>query len=74
MMKQRLPNNNNNVDVAAAVLARPVERIVGGTPVADSTVYPFMVSLRYASTHSCGAAIITEQKAVTAAQCVGNPL
>lgn len=33
-----------------------------------------MVSLRYLGTHSCGAALITDLKAVTAAQCVGNPL
>lgn len=43
-------------------------RIVGGEPTTIEK-YPYQASLRYQSTHRCGAVIISENYALTAAHC-----
>lgn len=44
-------------------------RIVGGSAV-EITSYPWQLSLRRSSSHSCGASIISSTWALTAAHCV----
>lgn len=43
-------------------------RIVGGEPTSIEE-YPYQASLRYQSSHRCGAVIISEYYALTAAHC-----
>lgn len=46
-------------------------KIVGGTP-ADISSVPFLLSLRYYSTHFCAANAISPVWSVTAAHCLHN--
>lgn len=45
-------------------------RIVGGDEVTDSTLYPWIVSLKYRGLHFCGGTLINEKWVLTAAHCV----
>lgn len=56
---------------AAAVLvgAPPVGAIVGGQEVSPKFAYPWMVSLAYNGSHSCGGALISPDTVLTVAHC-----
>jgi secreted trypsin-like serine protease len=51
--------------------ATEVIKIVGGQD-SERGEFPFMVSLKLAGKHICGAAIINERHIVTAAHCVAG--
>ncbi|XP_066999473.1 trypsin-7 isoform X2 [Anabrus simplex] len=53
----------------APILARPDGRIVGGE-LADIKDIPYQVSLQFNGQHGCGASIISNEWAITAAHCV----
>lgn len=59
--------------LASPVFSRGInERIIGGSD-ADITNYRHQVSLRVFDGHTCGAALISNTRAVTSAHCVGGP-
>jgi len=61
LITQDLGNSSNWVNVG----------IVGGTPVGAATDYPFMAAYVDAGFQFCGASLISETFAITAAHCIG---
>jgi hypothetical protein len=53
--------------------AEPTSSIVGGTEINPSYKYPFLVSLRYWSSHTCGGSLIETSWVLTAAHCISAP-
>ncbi|XP_030750144.1 chymotrypsin-1-like [Sitophilus oryzae] len=59
------------VAIVCAVEAQDSPRIVNGTD-AEEGEFPFAVSLRYKSRHTCGGTILNEKYILSAAHCVCN--
>ncbi|KAI4471757.1 polyserase-related [Holotrichia oblita] len=57
------------VGISASCYGNPIERIVNGTN-ANLGEFPYIVSLRRNSSHSCGGSIVTDRCILTAAHCV----
>ena len=47
--------------------------IVGGNEISPAYKYPFLVSLRYYSSHICGGSLIESNWVLTAAHCIDSP-
>lgn len=61
-----------SVAIVASCGSRPGQsRIVGGTTAAHGS-WPWQLSLRYSGGHICGASLISEDYAITAAHCVDH--
>ena len=58
--------------IQLTVSAVDVEQAIVGGSDAEPGDYPWQMSLRAPSVHSCGAVIIAMDKGVTAAHCVGG--
>ena len=55
--------------LAALACGQPTSRILGGEN-ADTTAFPYAVSLRLDNAHICGGTIISAEHILTAAHCV----
>lgn len=58
----------NSADDIQLVSSEITPRIVGGRPTTIER-FPWQLSLRYRGSHRCGASIISEARALTAAHC-----
>ncbi|OWF36056.1 trypsin delta/gamma-like protein CG30031 [Mizuhopecten yessoensis] len=58
-----------NEDIIQQALSHPGSRIIGGND-AEICEYPWQASLMFSNSHVCGAVVVSDKVAITAAHCV----